>query len=46
MDKSAAAKELKAKNKTVLLIEHNTDFIEAVADNILFLDSCDFGSAS
>ena len=35
----AIIKKLKAKNKTVLLIEHNTDFIEAVADNILFLNN-------
>lgn len=32
-------KGLKAKNKTVLIIEHNTDFIEAVADEILFLNN-------
>lgn len=29
---------LKAQNKALLIIEHNTDFIEAVADNILFLN--------
>ena len=27
---------LKAQNKALLIIEHNTDFIEAVADKILF----------
>ncbi|MFY0653884.1 MAG: ATP-binding cassette domain-containing protein [Cyclobacteriaceae bacterium] len=32
-------KALKAKNKTVLIIEHNTDFIEAVADEIMFLNN-------
>ncbi len=32
-------KALKAENKTVLIIEHNTDFIEAVADEILFLNN-------
>ena len=30
--------QLKAKNKTVLAIEHNLDFIESVADHILFLN--------
>lgn len=32
-------KELK-KEKALLIIEHNTDFIEAVADEILFLNNC------
>lgn len=31
-------KELKVQGKAILIIEHNTDFIEAVADNILFLN--------
>lgn len=30
-------KELKAQGKALLIIEHNVDFIEAVADEILFL---------
>lgn len=30
-------KQLKAQGKTILLIEHNTDFIEDVADKIFFL---------
>lgn len=29
--------ELKAKNKTILLIEHNTDFINEIADEIYFI---------
>lgn len=35
----AIIKKLKNEGKTVLLIEHNTDFIEAVADSILFLNN-------
>lgn len=31
-------RRLKAENKALLIIEHNTDFIEAVADEIFFLD--------
>jgi branched-chain amino acid transport system ATP-binding protein len=31
-------KELKAEGKTIFLIEHNTDFIEEVSDEIFFLD--------
>lgn len=31
-------KELKDQGKALLIIEHNIDFIEAVADNILFLN--------
>lgn len=31
--------KLKALNKTILIIEHNTDFIEAVSDEILFLNN-------
>lgn len=34
----AVIKDLKADNKTLFIIEHNTDFIEAVADEILFLN--------
>jgi len=34
----AIIKDLKVNDKTVLIIEHNTDFIEAVADEILFLN--------
>jgi branched-chain amino acid transport system ATP-binding protein len=32
-------KDLKQKGKTILLIEHNTDFISQVADSILFLNN-------
>lgn len=35
----AIIKTLKAENKTVLIIEHNTDFIEAIADELLFLNN-------
>jgi ABC-type branched-subunit amino acid transport system ATPase component len=31
-------KKLKAEGKTIFLIEHNTDFIEEVSDEIFFLD--------
>lgn len=31
--------ELKKQDKSILVIEHNTDFIEAVADRILFLNN-------
>ena len=31
-------KKIKLKGKIILIIEHNTDFIEAVADEILFLN--------
>ena len=32
-------KDLKQKGKTILLIEHNTDFISKLADSILFLNN-------
>lgn len=32
-------KRLQQQGKTILMIEHNTDFIEATADHFLFLDS-------
>jgi len=35
----AIIENLKAENKTILVIEHNTDFIEAIADEILFLNN-------
>lgn len=35
----AIVKELKTENKTILIIEHNTDFVEAVSDEILFLNN-------
>ncbi len=35
----AVIKQLKENGKTVLIIEHNTDFIEAVADELLFLNN-------
>jgi branched-chain amino acid transport system ATP-binding protein len=31
-------KSIKESGKTILMIEHNSDFINAVSDNILFLD--------
>lgn len=34
----AVIQQLKENGKTVLIIEHNTDFIEAVADELLFLN--------
>lgn len=37
-------KQLKAQGKTILLIEHNTDFIAEVADKILFLHNGEISS--
>jgi len=31
-------KNIKAQGKSILIIEHNTDFIEAVADRLFFLN--------
>ncbi len=35
---SEVIKQQKAKGKSILVIEHNSDFIEAIADEILFLN--------